>query len=159
MCGRGAGFALDRALSAAALGAYAAVFLYVYNVKFALFSANEYVLVIFCGLIPFLAFSEALSTGVVCVTGNASLIKNTMFPIEMVPVKAVLLAQPMQIVGTLLLLIAAGVLGKLSPALVLAPVVWVLQMLLTMGLVWILSSLHVYLRDLQNVVAVMLLAR
>lgn len=139
------------------LGAYAAVFLYVYNVRFHLLGSGEYVAVIFCGLVPFLAFSEALSGGTVSVTGNANLVKNTMFPIELVPVKAVLLGQPMQIVGTILLVTAAAAMGKVTVCIVLLPVIWALQLMLTVGVVWILSALNVYLRDLQNIVALLVL--
>ena len=51
-------------------------------------AASEQVLLIFCGLIPFFGFAEALSGGVVSVTSNASLLKNTLFPIELAPPKS-----------------------------------------------------------------------
>jgi lipopolysaccharide transport system permease protein len=139
------------------LGCYAAVYLYVYNVRFQLFSSNEYVAVIFCGLIPFLGFAEALGAGVPSVTGNSGLVKNTMFPIELVPVKAVLMGQATQLVGLFLLLVATGALGKLSVWSLMVPAIWVMQILFTIGVVWILSSLNVYVRDLQSVVSVIVL--
>ena len=80
-------------------------FIYIFKVRFALFDSNQYVALIFCGLIPFLGFSEALSAGVGSVTQNANLLKNTLFPIDLVPVKAVLVSQCTQVVGTGLLLI------------------------------------------------------
>jgi len=139
------------------LGCYAAVYLYIFQVRFPQFSSKEYVAVIFCGLIPFLAFSESLGLGVGSVTSNANLIKNTLFPIDLVPVKAALMSQPLQIVGFVMLVVAAGLMHKLTHAVVLLPVVWVLQLMMTMGLLWILSSLNVFLRDLQNIVSVVVL--
>ena len=139
------------------LGAYALVYIYVFKVRFALFNSNEYVALIFCGLIPFLGFTEALGVGIGSVTSNASLIKNTLFPIELIPVKAVLVSQCTQVVGTVLLLISLLALGRFNPWVALLPVVWLAQMLFTLGLIWILSSLNVFMRDLQNIVAVLTL--
>jgi len=139
------------------LGCYAAVYVYVFNVRFQLFNSSEYVLLIFCGLIPFLGFSEALGYGVGSVTANTGLIKNTLFPIEMVPVKAVLLGQPTQLTGLVLLLVATAIMGRISVWALMVPAIWVMQMLFTMGVVWILSSLNVYVRDLQSVVSVITL--
>ena len=139
------------------LGVYAGVYVFVFKVRLAHFQSEEYVALIFCGLIPFLGFAEALSSGVTSVTSNAKLIKNTLFPIELVPVKAVLTSQCTQIVGTVLLLAVLGVLGKLTLWALLLPVVWLLQVFFTLGLIWVLSSLNVYLRDLQNVISVVIL--
>jgi lipopolysaccharide transport system permease protein len=139
------------------LGVYALVYLYVFKVRFGLFNSNEYVVLIFCGLIPFLGFAEGLSLGVGSVTSNASLIKNTLFPIDLIPVKAVLVTQSTQVVGTGLLIVPLILLGKITAWALLFPVIWLAQVLLTIGLVWILSSLNVILRDLQNMIAVLIL--
>ena len=139
------------------LAGYALVYLYIFKVRFGLFDSNEYLVLIFCGLIPFLGFAEGLSLGVGSVTSNASLVKNTLFPIELIPVKAVMVTQCTQAVGTGLLLITLGLLGKISAWTLLFPVIWFAQVLFTIGLVWILSSLNVFLRDLQNVIAVLVL--
>ncbi|NPV90661.1 MAG: ABC transporter permease [Firmicutes bacterium] len=139
------------------LGAYAAVYIYVFNVRFQLFDSNEYVALIFCGLIPFLGFAETLGMGVGSVVANANLIKNTLFPIELVPVKAVLNSQCTQAAGLLILLVALGFLGKLSVWTPLFLLVWLMQIIFSIGLMWILASVNVFARDLQNVVSVLVL--
>jgi lipopolysaccharide transport system permease protein len=139
------------------LGTYALIYICVFKVRFALFNSNEYVVLIFCGLIPFLGFTEALGLGIGSVTSNASLIKNTLFPIELIPVKAVLVSQCTQVVGTALLLAVLVVLGRFSAWMALLPVVWVAQVLFSLGLIWFLSSLNVFVRDLQNIVTVLTL--
>lgn len=139
------------------LGTYAIVYIYIFKVRFQLFDSNEYVALIFCGLIPFLGFSEAIGLGVPSVVSSANLIKNTLFPIELVPVKAVLIGQATQVVGMGMLLVVLLILGKLSiwsPFFLLA---WICQLLFSMGLIWILSSLNVYIRDIQNIVSVLIL--
>lgn len=139
------------------LGTYAVVYLYIFKIRFPDLSSSEYVALIFCGLIPFLGFSEALSAGIPSVVANSNLIKNTLFPIEIVPVKAVFVGQATQFVGMILLLIALAFIGKLSIFSPLFLLVWVCQILFTLGLVWILSSLNVYLRDIQNIIAIIIL--
>jgi len=56
-----------------------------------------------------------------------------------------------------MLLIALVVLGKISVWALLFPVIWLTQILFTIGLVWILSSLNVFLRDLQNMITILIL--
>ncbi len=139
------------------LGAYAFIYLFVFKVRFELFNANEYVVLIFCGLIPFLGFAEALGLGVTAVTGNANLVKNTLFSIEMMPVKAVLVSQCTQVVGTGLLLVAITLVGRLTPWVLMLPLIWLLQLGFTLGCIWVLSSVNVYVRDLQNIIAILTL--
>jgi lipopolysaccharide transport system permease protein len=139
------------------LGAYALVYLLIFKVRFQLFNSNEYVVLIFCGLIPFLGIAEALGTGVGAVTSNRALIKNTLFPIAMIPVKTVLVGQTTQLAGTALLLVTVLLVGHLTPWAFWLPVIWVLQLLFMCGLVWIISALAVFFRDLQYLMATLIL--
>ena len=120
------------------LGAYAIVYIFIFKIRFALFNSNEYVALIFCGLVPFLGFSEALSTGVGSVTSNANLIKNTLFPIDLIPIKSVLTSQCTQVVGMGMLLVVLAILGKMTLWTLMLPIVWLLQVIFTIGLIWIL---------------------
>ena len=97
------------------LAIYAVVYVFIFKVRFQLFGSNEYVALIFCGLIPFLGFCEALGTGVSSVTNNANLIKNTLFPIDLIPVKAVLTSLCTQTVGLCLLLTTLALLNRITP--------------------------------------------
>lgn len=139
------------------LGMYAMVFIFIYKVKFDLFNSNEYVALIFCGLLPFLGFAESLGLGVPSVAANSQLVKNTLFPIELIPVKAVFTSQVTPLVGTGFLLLTLIILGRLSWWSLLLPVAWGLQLMMSIGIVWILSSLNVFLRDIQNIINVVVL--
>lgn len=139
------------------LGMYSLIYIFVFKVRFGLFNTNEYVAVIFCGLIPFLGFCEGLSMGIPSVVTNASLIKNTLFPIELIPVKAVLIGQFTQVVGMALLLLVAGLLGKVTIYWGLLPVIWCFQMIMTVGIVWFFSALNVFLRDIQTMIGPVIL--
>jgi lipopolysaccharide transport system permease protein len=136
------------------LTCYAGVQLYIYQIRTPNMPPFEWVVLVFCGLIPFIGFSEALALGTGSVTSNANLIKNTLFPIELIPVKAVLTSQCSQTVSTVILLIALAWLGCLGIWALLLPVIWVAQVLFTIGVIWFLASLNVYFRDLQNVVGI-----
>ena len=119
--------------------------------------AGSRAILIFCGLIPFLGFAESLAGGTASVTSNAHLIKNTLYPIELIPVKSVIVGQCTCVVGTLLLLAGVGYVGKLTWYAPLVVVVWLLQLIMTIGIVWIFASLNTFLRDLQNTVSILIL--
>lgn len=72
------------------LSMYTVVFIFILGVRVPDLSTTDYVLTIFCGLIPFLAFSEALSIGSISIVGNRALVRNTLFPIEWVVARDVL---------------------------------------------------------------------
>ena len=139
------------------LGVYSIIYAVVFQVRFHNLGTAEYILVIFCGLIPFLGFSESVQTGLGSVTANSSLIKNTMFPIELVPIKTVFAAQVSQITGSFILLVALTVMGKLSVTTPLILIIWFLQLVFQIGLVWILSGLNVVIRDLQSVIGIIII--
>ena len=139
------------------LAAYAAVYIYVFKVRLGLFDSNEYVLLIFCGLIPFLSFAESLAMGTVSVTANTRLVKNTLFPIDLIPVKSVLSTQAGQLGSLTLLLIALAGFGRLTPFALIAVVVWLCQVMFTLGVVWLLSAVNVFLRDVQMGLGVIVL--
>lgn len=140
------------------LGAYASVFVFVLNREpVGLESPIQHVALIFAGLIPFLGFAESLGSGAASVASAPNLIKNTLFPIELVPVKSVLVSQAVQVVGTVILVLALPFLGKLSVWILLVPLIWVLQLMFTIGLIWIVSSASVYLRDIPQIITIVTL--
>jgi lipopolysaccharide transport system permease protein len=141
------------------LGAYTIVYGFIFQLRTGIetLSGPVYIVLIFCGLIPFLGVADALGTGTASVTSNPALVKNTLFPIEMVPVKAVFVSQATQVVGLMLLMIAVISFGRLTWWALLLPVVWGLQVIATFGLIWILASINVFVRDLQASVGVVTL--
>lgn len=139
------------------LGAYSLVYVYVFKARIGAYTSSEYVLHIFCGLVPFLAFAESLGAGVPSVTGNRNLIRNTMFPVELVPVKTVIASQSTHLAAAGILLVALGFCGRLTVYSLFLPILIVAQLMLSVGIIWVLSSLNVFARDLQNAVAVMTL--
>jgi hypothetical protein len=105
------------------------------------------VLYVFCGLVPYLGFMEALTTGAMSIKQNIHLVKNVMLPIELIPVRAVLVGMASQFVSMAFVLILVTVNNSLSWHVLWLPAVVVLQMMWLVGLVWILSSITVALPD------------
>lgn len=75
------------------LAVYAVVYMQIFRVRVPGLDSAGYVLYVFAGLVPYLACAEAVSTGVSSVITNKSVLNNTVFPIDLAPVKAVLLSQ------------------------------------------------------------------
>ena len=139
------------------LACYATIYIFVFQMRFQTMGNAEYVLLIFSGLIPFIGVQEALAYGTGCVVANANLMKNTLFPIELVPVKTLLATQPTQISGFCLILLSLAIMGKLTPYALLLPVAWILQLMFDLGVIWVFSSLNVVFRDLQNIVGILII--
>jgi len=133
------------------LSIYAIVYLAVLRVRVPTLTSSQYVLYIFAGLVPYLATAEALSVGIGSVVASRSVLANTVFPVDLVPAKAVLLSQVTLVAGLSVVLAGSLFAGLLGWPALLLPVIVLLHFLAMVGAVWILSLLNVIARDLQNV--------
>jgi lipopolysaccharide transport system permease protein len=129
---------------------YSFVYLVVFRVRPAAMSEYEYVLYMLAGLIPFLGLSEALAFGTPSLTSNRAILLNTVFPSELVPVRAVLVSQATTAVGLALTVFVALFMGKLSWTMLLVPIVWLLQVMFVTGIVWVLALASLVFRDIQQ---------
>lgn len=136
---------------------YALVYLVIFRVRAPGLEPSEYVILIFCGLVPFLMTSESLMGGVISVTSNRAILSNTVFPIDLAPVKAVLLSQVTMVVGMAIVLASLLYLGKLHVYLAFVPVLWFLHVATLIGVIWILSLANLVLRDLQNLMGILVM--
>jgi lipopolysaccharide transport system permease protein len=130
------------------LSVYLFVYLVVFKMRFPGFSRLDYVLYVFSGLIPYLGTIDAVTLGAVSIKQNIHLVKNVMLPIELVPVRAVLVASATQAVGLAVVILLSALNGTLTFHVLWMPLVWALQILMLFGVVWILSSIAVGLPDI-----------
>lgn len=117
----------------------------------------DYTLLVFCGLLPWIGFSEGLARGTASVLSNRSLIKSMMFPVELIPITSVLASLLSQIVSMGVLLVLLSVSGYLGAMAVFLPVMVGLQVVFTVGLVWFLSCINVVYRDTSQIIGVMIM--
>jgi len=134
------------------------VYLVVFRIRPTAMSEYEYVLYMLAGLIPFLGLSEALTFGTASLSFNKAILLNTVFPSELVPVRAVLVSQASTAVGLALTVLIALFMGKLSWTILLVPLVWLLQVMFVMGLVWILALASLVFRDIQQSLTFVMMA-
>src|SRR5215467_1274739 len=81
------------------LSVYLFVYMVVLRMRFEGFSRFDYVLYVFCGLVPYLGFMEALTTGGLSIKQNIHLVKNVMLPIELIPVRSVIVGMTSEFVS------------------------------------------------------------
>ena len=119
----------------------------------------DYALYLFCGLLPWTAFSETLQQSSGLVVAHANLVKRVVFPLETLPVAQALAALAAQLFGTVALLLATLVIRhELHPTALWLPVLLVPQVLLTLGGAWLVASLGVFIRDTAQVLGLVLMA-
>lgn len=139
------------------LAIYALVYLEIFRIRVENLSSTEYVVYIFTGLVPYLMTAEALSAGVQSVIANKAVLNNTVFPIDLTPVKAVLGAQVTMVVGMTVVLIGAVATGNVHRTVAVLPLIWLLNVAWLIGITWLISLLNVVFRDLQNLIASILM--
>ncbi|MBK0111370.1 MULTISPECIES: ABC transporter permease [Delftia] len=139
------------------LGMYSIVFVHILQVKVPGSSPVSYVLMIFSGLVPFLAFAEAFGAGATSIVANRDLVMNTLFPIELVVARDVLVGHITMGVGMLLLLAGAAYFHGIHWAFLLIPLIYILQIIMILGVVWLVATLTVFFRDIQQAVPIVVL--
>jgi lipopolysaccharide transport system permease protein len=129
------------------LSVYLFVYLVVFNVRFPGFSEMDFVLFVFAGLVPFLGAIEAINGSALSIKANMHLVKNVMLPIDLVPVRTVLVAMSGEMVALVLVTALSGFNGSLGPWLALLPVAVLLQVMALLGFAWIIAGIGVALPD------------
>ena len=120
-------------------------------------ATQNYTMYLFCGVLPWLLFSETVTRSASSMVENSMLITKTVFPAEVVPV-SIFLSSLMQHLIALVLMIAvtAFTVKTISPMILLLPLYMLFIGLLGVGVGWIAASLHVYIRDTAQVLTVVM---
>ncbi|MEO5595580.1 MAG: ABC transporter permease [Lysobacteraceae bacterium] len=118
-----------------------------------------FAVVLFAGLLVFNLFGETINRAPGLILANANYVKRVIFPLEVLPLVA-LLASLFHAAIALLAwaAIAIFVLHGLPWTIVLLPLVLVPLLLGTLGVSWMLASLGVYARDIGQVTSILTMA-
>jgi lipopolysaccharide transport system permease protein len=115
----------------------------------------NYAAFIYSGLLPWTWFQSALPIGAATLNDNRDLVRTPFFPKPILPAVVTathfmlyLLAFPI----LLLLLLIEGI--ALTPALLLLPLVWIVQAIFTLACTLALAALGVLIRDVQHLLGV-----
>ncbi|MCM2284765.1 MAG: ABC transporter permease [Desulfobacula sp.] len=139
------------------MGVYVFIFAVVFKIKIGgtLELPLDYTTYLLSGLIPWMCFQETLSKGAGVIIANANLVKQVIFPIEILPVKGVIVSLLNLLISLLILIIYVLATNHSLPAMYLmVPILVLLQTLGMIGASYILSSVGVYFRDLKDFIQV-----
>jgi len=128
---------------------YAIVFPYILKVQ-----EENYLIFLIVGIIPWNFFTTVLTQGCNCVWINGGIIKKVYFPREILPI-SVVGAGLINFFISCLIIIVFLIFGGIGLSL---NILWVfpiaiLQSILCLGLLFVLSAINVYVRDIEYIVA------
>ncbi|MFH0994561.1 MAG: ABC transporter permease [Pseudomonadota bacterium] len=135
------------------------IFIFVFSVVFSIrmkpieTGTDSFVVFLLTGLLPWIAFSDALASSTGMFVGKANLITKVAFPLELVPSAGILVTFMLNGIGFILLLIYLTFEGYCHLAWLYLPIVTVVFMVFTLGLVVLIASLSVFIRDIQQIMA------
>ncbi len=109
------------------------------------------------GFLPWLLFSEGLSRSVGCLPANASLITKVVFPVELLPAGTLAAALVINSVGLLIFLAYLLFQGYGHASWLWLLLILPLQVLLTWGLACFLAALNVFVRDVGELLGLVLM--
>ncbi len=110
---------------------------------------SNFVLYFLAGMLPWLAFSEAVGRAPTTVIEHGNFVKKLVFPVEILPVTLVIAGLVSEAFGVGIFLAGMTVFGHAPTAAVFyLPLILIPQFLLTLGLCWLMAALGVFFRDL-----------
>lgn len=114
-----------------------------------------FALYIFAGMVPWVSFAEAVMRNTTCILDSANMIKKVAFPSEIIPLYQVVYALLTQLFGLAILILAAVLLIGYVPdtRLLIFFVLFPLQFFFTLGVGFLLATLNVFIRDIQQFMA------
>lgn len=141
------------------LGIYCALYVFIFKVRPAGLTQSSYIILVFAGLVPILAFNQAVQVALGALRGNPALLASTVFPPTLFVVRAVLVAQLPMAFGMVVTLVAAFSMGLPSVGLVILylPILWILLLGFAVGVGWVLSLVTLVARDLQHSIGLFLM--
>ncbi len=122
------------------------------------FGDVPFVIFLMLGYLPWFAFAEAVGKSPNMLLEKAPLITKVMFPVQLVPIVGTLVPYMVHGIAISVFLIYLAWEGYFTFMWLAVPLALAFQFLFTMGIVAILSSLCVFLRDIQQMVVLMLTA-
>jgi lipopolysaccharide transport system permease protein len=139
------------------LAVYTFVFSIVFNARWGAENDSKtgFALILFCGLIVFNLFSDVLVKSPTLITANINLVKKIVFPLEILPIVAMGSALFHALINFLIWALACSIFSGIPPLTsLLLPLTILPIIFITLGSSWLLSSIGVYFRDINQMVNV-----
>jgi len=118
---------------------------------------SAFILNFFCGLIVYNVFAQCVGRASNLIRDNPNYVKKVIFPLEILPVAILGSSLIHGLIGLIILIPAVVIFGpKISATMWLFPLVLLPLCALSLGIGWFLASLGVFIRDINEVVTVLL---
>lgn len=116
-------------------------------------SIPNYVVYLIIGIVPWTFFITVVNQGMVTVRSNAGIIKKVYFPREILPISIVASGLINFFISCIIILVFCISSGAgLSIHLLYVPLIAMIQFIFTLGLVFALSAINIYIKDTEYVV-------
>ncbi len=122
-------------------------------------NTTEYALLLYLGLCVYWFVSDCVSEAPGLVLNHPNYVKKVVFPLEILPYVSVADALFHTVVRLVVFVVAVSILRGIPPwTILLLPLVWIPVCLWTLALCWLLAAAGVFLRDLREVITLVLVA-
>ncbi|WP_290452080.1 ABC transporter permease, partial [Faecalibaculum rodentium] len=134
---------------------YSAVFSVIFRVEI-----EKFYLYLTIGMMPWVFFNTSVQGGSTCVRAQADMVKKIYFPREVIPISYVTSAFVNMLLSFVIVFLAVLTAGwGFNPlALLFLPLIMLIEFFLALGIAFIVSSVTVYFRDLEQIVGVLMMA-
>ena len=120
---------------------------------------KNYVMFLMTALIPWTFFTTVVTQGASTIIANGNILKKVYFPREILPISTVTSGLVNFLISCIIIFVFLVFTGiGFSKYLLLLPFVILIEYLFLLGIVFILSSVTVYLRDLEHIIGVVIQA-
>lgn len=121
---------------------------------------ERYYLFLFVALIPWIFFSASVTSGSSCIIAQKDLVKKIYFPREVLPISLVTTCFVNMLLSFIVIffVIAVSGTGINFSAVMYLPAIMIVEYILALGMAMIFSALTVYLRDLEYILGIVVMA-
>jgi ABC-2 type transport system permease protein len=128
-------------------------------IKMQLSATYPFAVFLFTGLLAWNFLANSATGGAMAIVGNANLVKKIYFPLQVLPLTAVLsqfisLLLGMVVLGVVVIVFGVGV----SWHLLLLPMVFAAQLVFTGGLAYLFAAGNVFYRDIEHILGIVVMA-
>lgn len=134
---------------------YSAVFSVIFRVNI-----EKFYLYLIIGMMPWTFFSSSVQGGSTCIRAQSDMVKKIYFPREVIPISYVTSTFVNMLLSFIIVFLAVLVsgFGFNFFTLLYLPLIMVIEYLLALGIAFIVSSITVYFRDLEQIIGVIMMA-
>jgi ABC-2 type transport system permease protein len=120
---------------------------------------QPYAIFLFVGLLPWTFFANSLQLGAASIVANAAIVKKVRLPLQLLPAASVLSALVNLVLSFVVLLAVLAIFGPRHPeGVAYVPLLVAIQLVLNLGMAYLLAAANVFFRDIEHILGVILTA-